>query len=52
MPILYNIEGVPTWIISLLDTNGIFKGYVYISATDSDILVDGDDAEKHFKPIK
>lgn len=52
MPILYNIEGVPTWIISLLDTNGIFKGYVYISATDSDILVDGTDAEKTLQAYK
>lgn len=52
MPILYNIEGTPTWIVSLLDTNGIFKGYVYISATDSDILVDGDDAEKTLQAFK
>lgn len=52
MPILYNIEGVPTWIISLLDTNGIFKGYVYISASDSDILVDGTDAEKTLQAFK
>lgn len=52
MPILYNIEGVPTWIISLLDTNGIFKGYVYISATDSDVLVDGTDAEKTLQAYK
>ena len=52
MPILYNIEGVPTWIISLLDTNGIFKGYVYISAIDSDILVDGTDAEKTLQAYK
>ncbi len=52
MPILYNIEGMPTWIVSLLDTNGIFKGYVYISATDSDILVDGDDAEKTLQAFK
>lgn len=52
MPVLYNIEGVPTWIISLLDSNGIFKGYVYISATDSDILVDGTDAEKTLQSYK
>lgn len=52
MPILYNIEGMPTWIVSLLDTNGIFKGYVYISATDSDILVDGNDAEKTLQAFK
>ncbi|MBP2966822.1 hypothetical protein J8385_19810, partial [Acinetobacter baumannii] len=52
MPILYNIEGVPTWIISLLDTNGIFKGYVYISAVESDIIVDGTDAEKTLQAYK
>ncbi len=52
MPILYNIEGIPTWIISLLDANGIFKGYVYISASDSDILVDGVDAEKTLQAYK
>lgn len=45
MPILYNVDGVPTWIISLLDGNGIFKKYVYISALDSDIVVDGDSAQ-------
>ncbi|MGX7013188.1 DNA-binding protein [Vagococcus silagei] len=52
MPILYNVEGVPTWIISLLDVNGIFKGYVYVSATDSDIVVDGNDAQKTLEAYK
>lgn len=45
MPILYNVSGTPTWVISLLDSNGIFKKYVYLSAIDSDILVDGDTAQ-------
>ncbi|WP_228414955.1 DNA-binding protein [Vagococcus penaei] len=52
MPILYNVEGVPTWVVSLLDVNGIFKGYVYISATDSDIVVDGNDAQKTLEAYK
>ncbi len=25
MPVLYNIDGVPTWIVSLMDSKGIFK---------------------------
>ncbi|MGY3765849.1 DNA-binding protein [Vagococcus vulneris] len=52
MPILYNVEGVPTWVVSLLDVNGIFKGYVYISATDSDVVVDGADAQKTLEAYK
>lgn len=46
MPILYNIDGVPTWIISLLDSKGIFKKYVYINAIDNDIVIDGDSAQE------
>lgn len=45
MPILYNIDGTPTWIISLLDSKGIFKRYVYINAVDNDIVVDADNAQ-------
>lgn len=45
MPILYNIDGTPTWIISLLDAKGIFKKYVYINAVDNDIVVDADNAQ-------
>ncbi|MDR0922358.1 MAG: DNA-binding protein [Lactobacillales bacterium] len=46
MPILYNIDGTPTWIISLLDSKGIFKKYVYIDAVDNDIVVDADSAQE------
>ncbi|MBP2099439.1 hypothetical protein [Enterococcus rivorum] len=38
MPLLYNIDGVPTWVVSMLDKNGIFKKIAYVNATDSDIL--------------
>ncbi|HEY4399839.1 MAG TPA: DNA-binding protein [Lactobacillaceae bacterium] len=41
MPILYNIDGTPTWVISLLDSKGIFKKYVYINAIDNDVVIDG-----------
>ena len=45
MPVLYNIDGVPTWIVSLMDTKGIFKKYVYINAVDNDIVVDAENAQ-------
>jgi hypothetical protein len=45
MPILYNIDGIPTWIVSLMDSKGIFKKYVYINAVDNDIVVDGENAQ-------
>lgn len=45
MPILYNVEGIPTWIVSLLDSKGLFKKYVYINAVDNDIVIDGDTAQ-------
>ncbi|WP_117169244.1 DUF2304 domain-containing protein [Paraliobacillus sediminis] len=45
MPILYNIDGNPTWIVNVLDPNGLFKHYAYIDASDSDFVVFGDTAE-------
>lgn len=45
MPVLYNIDGVPTWIVSLMDSRGIFKKYVYVNAVDNDIVVDADVAQ-------
>lgn len=46
MPILYNVNGTPTWVVTLLDSNGIFKKYVYLSAIDSDIIGDGPSAQE------
>lgn len=44
MPILYNIDGNPTWVVNVLDPNGLFKHYAYIKAADSDFVVFGDTA--------
>ncbi|RFA35983.1 DNA-binding protein [Virgibacillus dokdonensis] len=44
MPVLYNIDGNPTWVVNVLDPNGLFKHYAYIKAADSDFVVFGDTA--------
>lgn len=46
MPILYNIDGDPTWVVNVLDPNGLFKHYAYIKANDSDFVVFGDTARQ------
>jgi len=45
MPILYNIDGNPTWVVNVLDPNGLFKKYAYIKADDADFVVFGDNAK-------
>jgi hypothetical protein len=32
LPMLYNIDGKMTWVVSMLDTNYAFRNYVYMSA--------------------
>lgn len=44
MPVLYNIDGNPTWVVNVLDPNGLHKQYAYIKANDSDFVVFGDTA--------
>lgn len=46
MPVLYNIDGDPTWVVNVLDPNGLFKHYAYIKASDSDFVVFGDTARQ------
>lgn len=46
MPVLYNIDGNPTWIVNVLDPNGLFKKYAYIKASDSDFVVFGNTARE------
>lgn len=46
MPVLYNIDGNPTWVVNVLDPNGLFKKYAYIKASDSDFVVFGDTARE------
>ena len=45
MPILYNIDGNPTWVVNVLDPNGLFKRYAYIKANDTDFVVFGENAK-------
>ncbi|WP_229720202.1 DNA-binding protein [Oceanobacillus neutriphilus] len=44
MPVLYNVDGNPTWVVNVLDPNGLHKQYAYIKANDSDFVVFGDTA--------
>ncbi|SER99195.1 hypothetical protein SAMN04487944_114115 [Gracilibacillus ureilyticus] len=46
MPVLYNIDGNPTWVVNVLDPNGLHKQYAYIKANDSDFVVFGETANK------
>lgn len=46
MPVLYNIDGNPTWVVNVLDPNGLFKHYAFIKAADSDFVVFGDTASE------
>ncbi|UOR10530.1 DNA-binding protein [Halobacillus amylolyticus] len=46
MPVLYNVDGSPTWIVNVLDPNGLFKRYAYIKANDSDFAVFGETAKE------
>lgn len=46
MPLLYRIDGKPTWIVSMIDSNGAFMSYVYLLAngngTQSTVAVGSD----------
>ncbi|SFM02488.1 hypothetical protein SAMN04487943_106255 [Gracilibacillus orientalis] len=46
MPVLYNVDGSPTWVVNVLDPNGLHKQYAYIKANDSDFAVFGDTANE------
>ncbi|MFC4404785.1 DNA-binding protein [Gracilibacillus xinjiangensis] len=46
MPVLYNIDGNPTWVVNVLDPNGLHKQYAYIKANDSDFAVFGETASQ------
>lgn len=39
MPIMYNIDGTPTWVISILDSTGSFRNFAYIKAADQNVKV-------------
>ncbi|WP_155287525.1 hypothetical protein [Lacticaseibacillus zhaodongensis] len=48
MPLLYRIDGRPTWIVSMLDSSDAFRSYVYMLASGngtSSTVATGDDAQ-------
>lgn len=41
MPILYNINGRPTWVMTILDNSNAIRGYYYLDAQDQSIYGSG-----------
>ena len=41
MPILYNINGQPTWVMTILDSSHAIRGYYYLDAKDQSISGNG-----------
>lgn len=46
MPVIYNISGHPTWVLSILDNTNAFRNYYYINAADQSIHATGDTANE------
>lgn len=46
MPVIYNINGKPTWVLSILDDTNAFRGYYYIDAADQSVHATGDNANE------
>lgn len=46
MPVIYNINGKPTWVLSILDDTNAFRGYYYIDASDQSVHATGDNANE------
>ncbi|WP_278837929.1 hypothetical protein [Ligilactobacillus saerimneri] len=42
MPILYNINGRPTWVMTILDKSAAIRGYYYLDAQDQSLHGNGD----------
>lgn len=41
MPILYNINGRPTWVMTILDSTSAIRGYYYLDASNQSIYGSG-----------
>lgn len=41
MPVLYNINGNPTWVMTILDSTHAIRGYYYLNASDQSIYAQG-----------
>ncbi len=46
MPVIYNINGKPTWVLSILDSTSAFRGYYYIDAADQSVHATGNNANE------
>lgn len=42
MPIIYNINGKPTWVMNILDSTHAIRGYYYLDAQDQSVYAHGD----------
>jgi hypothetical protein len=43
-PVIMNIDGTPTWVISMMDQNERFREYAYIKGGDQNVIGEGDNA--------
>jgi hypothetical protein len=43
-PVIMNIDGTPTWVISMMDQNERFREYAYIKGADQNVIGEGDNA--------
>lgn len=43
-PVIMNINGEPTWVVSMLDSNHRFRQYIYIKGADVNIVAEGNTA--------
>lgn len=41
MPILYNINSRPTWVMTILDSTSAIRGYYYLDAADQSVYGTG-----------
>lgn len=41
MPVLYNVNGRPTWVMTILDSSHAIRGYYYLDAQDQSIYGSG-----------
>lgn len=52
MPLLYKIDGKPTWVVSMLDSSAAFRNYVYVLASGNgtqNTIAKGSDANSTLK---
>lgn len=43
-PVIMNIDGTPTWVVSMMDQNERFREYAYIKGADQNVIGEGANA--------